>query len=66
MNSYNQDYKILSLEPDTKHNRALNNIKRKDKNFEFQNIGLGNKNETKKLYIPECNGVYIGTTCIFN
>ena len=57
---YNQDYKILSIEPDSKHNRALNNIKRKDKNFEFQNIGLGNKNETKKLYIPECNGVYIG------
>ena len=57
---YNQDYKILSLEPDSKHNDALNNIKRKDKNFEFQNIGLGNKNETKKLYIPECNGVYIG------
>ena len=57
---YNQDYKILSIEPDAKHNRALNNIKRKDKNFEFQNIGLGNKNETKKLYIPECNGVYIG------
>ena len=57
---YNQNYKILSIEPDTKHNRALNSIKRKDKNFEFQNIGLGNKNETKKLYIPECNGVYIG------
>ena len=57
---YNQDYKILSLEPDSKHNDALNNIKRKDKNFEFQNIGLSNKNETKKLYIPECNGVYIG------
>ena len=57
---YNQDYKILSLEPDSKHNDALNNIKKKDKNFEFQNIGLGNKKETKKLYIPECNGVYIG------
>ncbi len=57
---YNQDYKILSLEPDTKHNNALNNIKRKDKNFEFKNIGLGNKNETKTLYIPECNGIYIG------
>ena len=57
---YNQVYKILSLVSDSKHNDALYNIKRKDRNFEFQNIGLGNKNETKKLYIPECNGVYIG------
>ncbi len=62
---YNQDYKILSIEPDAKHNRALNDIKRKDKNFEFLNIGLGNKNETKKLYIPECNGVYIGQLASF-
>ena len=62
---YNQNYRIISFEPDTKHNKSLERVKKKIKKFEYFNVGLGDQEEKKVLYIPESNGVYIGQLASF-
>jgi FkbM family methyltransferase len=57
---FNKFNKIVSFEPDNKHKTSLDRIKKKMDNYEYYLIGLGDKNEIRKLYVPSCSGVYIG------
>ena len=55
------DYRILSLEPNLCHERALRKLKRRLKNFEFVLMGAGRTPSQMTLYIPIYNGVPIYT-----
>ncbi|MBI4310010.1 MAG: FkbM family methyltransferase, partial [Candidatus Omnitrophica bacterium] len=55
------DYRILSLEPNLCHERALRKLKRRLKRFEYMLLGAGRVRAQMTLYIPIYNGVPIYT-----
>jgi len=57
---FNKENKILSFEPDTYHNKSLDRVKRKIKNFNYLNFGIGKSKEELTLYVPKCGKIYIG------
>ena len=57
---FNKENKILSFEPDTYHNKSLDGVKRKIKNFNYLNFGIGKSKEELTLYVPKCGKIYIG------
>ena len=57
---FNKKNQILSFEPDTNHNKSLERVKKKIKNFSYLNLGIGKSKEELILYIPKCGKIYIG------
>ena len=57
---FNKSNPIISFEPDNHHLKSLKRIKKKIKNYSFENIGLSNNKTYIKLFIPKVLGVYIG------
>ena len=55
------DYRILSLEPNLCHERALRKLKRRLKRFDYVLLGAGRARAQMTLYIPIYNGVPIYT-----
>ncbi len=55
------DYRILSIEPNLCHERALRKLKRRLKRFDYLLLGAGNSHQQMTLYIPIYNGVPIYT-----
>ena len=57
---FNPTNSIVSFEPDNFHLKSLDKIKKKIKNYKYENIGLSNEKNSIDLYIPKVYGVYIG------
>ena len=57
---FNKKNPIISFEPDNFHLKSLNKLKKKIKNYSYENIGLSNKKDSINLYIPKVYGIYIG------
>jgi FkbM family methyltransferase len=55
------DYRILSIEPNLCHERALRKLQRRLERFEFKLLGAGRSRSQMTLYIPIYNGVPIYT-----
>jgi FkbM family methyltransferase len=55
------DYRIVSIEPNLCHERALRKLKRRLNRFEFMLLGAGRARSQMTLYIPIYNGVPIYT-----
>jgi FkbM family methyltransferase len=55
------DYRILSIEPNLCHERALRKLKRRLDRFEYRLLGAGRSRSEMTLYIPIYNGVPIYT-----
>ncbi len=55
------DYRILSIEPNLCHERALRQVKKRLKRFDYKLIGAGRERTRMTLYIPIYNGVPIYT-----
>lgn len=55
------DYRIVSIEPNLCHERALRKLKKRLTRFEYKLIGAGRERSVMTLYIPIYNGVPIYT-----
>ena len=55
------DYRIISIEPNLCHERALRKLKKRLPRFEYKLIGAGRERSQMTLYIPIYNGVPIYT-----
>ena len=55
------DYRILSIEPNLCHERALRKLKRKLNRFEYKLVGAGRSPGQMTLYIPIYDGIPIYT-----
>ena len=57
----NKTYRILSLEPDPRHELALRRVARKIDRFEYRIIGAGRRRETRVFHTPRYKSVVLHT-----